>query len=134
MILFKKQKKCDFNDKNYKSLINEQNSTSRIYENVINNYAIVESFSSVISDPLKLKKLLDKCQDKVKTEKLENNFDLFKEINLFEENIEDCPKKSKNKLNYFFSSQKQKSKNLFFEEVKNEVNNSEIFLLPVLMI
>ncbi|WP_338987103.1 TIR domain-containing protein [Spiroplasma endosymbiont of Dasysyrphus albostriatus] len=120
----KAKKNCDFNDNDYKTLINEQNSTPRIYENVINNYAIVESFSNVVSNPLKLKKLLDKCQDKVKTEKLKENFDLFKEINLFEENIEDCPKKSKNKLNCYFS-QKHKSKKLFFEKVKTEVNNNE---------
>ncbi|WP_425382631.1 hypothetical protein [Spiroplasma endosymbiont of Melieria omissa] len=56
---------------------------------------------------------------------MKKKFDFFKEINLFEENIEDCPKKFKNKLNCCFFSQKQKSKKIFFEEVKTEVNNKE---------
>ncbi|MBP1525096.1 MAG: hypothetical protein H9Q65_00975 [Spiroplasma ixodetis] len=62
--------------------------------------------------------------EKVKTEKLKENVELFKEINLFEENVENCPKKSKNKLNCYFS-QKHKSKRWFFEKVKTEVNNNE---------
>ncbi|WP_281749318.1 hypothetical protein [Spiroplasma ixodetis] len=42
---------------------------------------------------------------------------------MFEENIEDCPKKSKKKLNCYFSSQKQKSQKNLFGDIKTKVNN-----------
>ncbi|WP_342275862.1 TIR domain-containing protein [Spiroplasma endosymbiont of Nebria brevicollis] len=84
-----------FDGKNYSSLIYEQNSGQRIYDNVINGYATVESFSHMYSNPGKLKKLIDKPQDNSKKGISPNNTSQLKT-----KNEEKCPfEESKFKIN-----------------------------------
>lgn len=122
-----------FNGKNYNTLITKKNSSPRIYKNVINNYAVVDSFLNVISNVAKLKALINEAQDKSKIIALASNNifkkeDLIKEERLFENDKEECPKKSKKYIeNCLYStpcySKRLERSILNFDEVKPKINS-----------
>lgn len=75
----------EFDNKDYSYLISEQNSGQRIYNNVKNGYAVVDSFRNIILNPSILKVLFVKSQSNAKRNKPDNTapFRIY--------NAEECP-------------------------------------------
>lgn len=117
-----------FDGKNYSSLITEKNSGPRIYENVENNYASVESFSKMLSNPIKLKKIIDESLNNSKMVIKPNTETLLKDTILFKtSNDEECQKKCLTTWTECFNfglhnSKSQIFEELSFEQIKGEIN------------
>lgn len=84
----KDKKNLNIND--FHSLITPENAGQRIYENCINNYAVIDTVENIKSNPAKLKTIIE--QGLLNAKNKEPNTD----IPFIGDNAETCPRSSEN--------------------------------------